>query len=374
MVLRRVLRGAGRAAATAAAIVLLSPLGASAQTTPLGNSYRELLLETRPGECNPELIAATEQRFAQLRPRQSTSSRQPLDPGRMRTTSGRGVAGSRRDRRDAREQRDAALAALAADYARMLDYYKSMCPETESAIHVWVREPNTLANAVWEEVIGRIFLETLRRERDIENVPSLELRLAVEEQRYEKTYRERGAVPPPPPEGSPLSLLTQMVEQLRAEIAQPLPIYQRLLEAGLTKAEYDVLSQLAIDAVNAENETLKLVTQQVVCERRDTFESPAAFGRATDERWAIVRAEREQAVARLLEAIDLKTAEKVVQYTLAVGPDTMSWLNHEATYPQFEEAYLERLLDTGCREPVSNLDEIRQREIAHLEERLREGR
>lgn len=316
------------AAAIAAAIVLLTS-GASAQ---FGSgpsisemlSIPELLADAR--RCNAEAIDTLEQLLNNG------------ESANQRTT--------RRARRAAKdgEAPPPPLRSESEISLTLVQQFKDKCFPSGDARHIWFEAPNTIANAVWEDALFAIFTEIRQREADLEM-------LARFQWAFEEALRRAAA------RGIQVQLdhpYVQTIRELTAKVAQPLAIQQRMLAARLTPDEFDALAQFALEALETYTRNRRELHREIVCERWDAFESPAARGRAIDEVEAIMRAETVQTVATLFEAIGIEASEKVANFAMAAAPDMMRWRNREATFALLDDGDPTLTSDFGCQnlEPI----------------------
>src|SRR5690606_35257071 len=118
-----------------------------------------------------------------------------------------------------------------------------------------------------------------------------------------------------------------------------LPIYygemsrrelRELAEAtGLLRADIDALEQYAIDAIKAENDNQALLREEIVCSRKDSFETPSDWGRALAAVSDLRRAERPRVVVGLGDVIGLAATQRIIEYALAAKPAISGMLNRQ---------------------------------------------
>src|SRR5690606_29972434 len=133
----------------------------------------------------------------------------------------------------------------------LLQSYKDKCFPSENARSIWFEAPNTIANAVWDEVLFQVFKEITWRKNELDSL-ELAQHLFEELARRRRASGAASGMPSPSLENHPYA---QLIRELTARVPQPLAFRQRMLDAGLTPDEFDALAQFAFQALDTYSRT-----------------------------------------------------------------------------------------------------------------------
>lgn len=144
-----------------------------------------------------------------------------------------------------------------------------------------------------------------------------------------------------------------------------LPIYygemsrrelRELAEAtGLLRADIDALEQYAIDAIKAENDNQALLREEIVCSRKDSFETPSDWGRALAAVSDLRRAERPRVVVGLGDVIGLAATQRIIEYALAAKPAISGMLNRQSSFERAPPNVQEDIKQVACGDPNTGI-------------------
>lgn len=187
---------------------------------------------------------------------------------------------------------------------------------------IWTEKSTTVWDAVWETVFVPLHDERLRVEFSARN------QRVLEQATRRRTRRNRTQV----------------------EVEERSAIEMRLEQAlGIDQSTTDALTQYASDAVYNEDRNKSLVQQQLICDRANSFETPASYGRAFAEVTSISRSERERVVNGLDEIIGVEAKSKLVGFALSAAGPTIPTVDVEASVSQWSLAELADMVGLICR-------------------------